>query len=57
VGVSDEMPRYRDRWIACTERHLVIRGYYFPVGTPKKLSYSDIPFRIARSDGSAQREG
>jgi hypothetical protein len=42
VSVSEEMALYRDRWITCTERHLVIRGYYFPTGTPKKIPYRDI---------------
>jgi len=33
---------YRDRWITCTEQQLVIRGYYFPVGFPKRIPYRDI---------------
>ena len=34
-------PLYRDRWIACTDDAVVIRGYYFPWGT-KRIPYSSI---------------
>jgi hypothetical protein len=33
---------YQDRWITCTDRDLIIRGYYFPTGTPKRIAYNDI---------------
>ena len=32
---------YRDRWIACTQDGVRIRGYYFPWGD-KSIPYSDI---------------
>ncbi len=35
-------PRYRDRWIECTPDQLVIRGYYFPFGLPKRIHYTKI---------------
>jgi hypothetical protein len=33
---------YRDRWVSCTPRALVIRGYYFPLGLPKTVPYEAI---------------
>jgi hypothetical protein len=33
---------YEDRWITCTDTELVIRGYYFPIGSPKVIPYVDI---------------
>lgn len=33
---------YRDRWISCTDSQLIIRGYHFPLGTPKAIPYPDI---------------
>jgi hypothetical protein len=36
---------YRDRWIACSESEVVIKGYYFPWGT-KRIPYTAI--RAAR---------
>jgi len=36
------MPRvYRDRWIECTARDILIRAYYFPWGT-KHIGYGSI---------------
>jgi len=32
---------YRDRWIICTPDRLVIRGYYFPIGS-KSIPYHRI---------------
>jgi hypothetical protein len=40
--VSEEVALYRDHWITCTEHDLVIRGYYFPTGTPKRIPYGEI---------------
>jgi hypothetical protein len=40
--VSEKDALYQDRWITCTERHLVIRDYYFPTGTPKTIPYGNI---------------
>ena len=39
---SATAPLYRDRWIECTPTHLVIRGYYFPFGLPKRIPYPRI---------------
>jgi hypothetical protein len=33
---------YEDRWIRCDATTLVIRGYYFPLGTSKVIAYHDI---------------
>ena len=33
---------YRDRWVICTDTHMVIRGYYFPLGASKAIRYADI---------------
>lgn len=33
---------YQDRWITCEPDRLVIRGYYFPLGTSKVIPYRDI---------------
>lgn len=33
---------YRDRWIECTEKALVIHGYYFPFGNKKIIPYARI---------------
>jgi hypothetical protein len=33
---------YQDRWIRCTPRSLVIRGYYFPLGLEKTVPYETI---------------
>jgi hypothetical protein len=33
---------YRDRWISYTDTCLVIRGYYFPFGKKKRISYDAI---------------
>ena len=33
---------YEDPWIRCDDAALVIRGYYFPLGTPKVIAYRDI---------------
>jgi hypothetical protein len=33
---------YRDRWVICTDTHVVIRWYYFPLGTSKAIGYADI---------------
>jgi hypothetical protein len=35
-------PLYEDRWIRCEATALVIRGYYFPLGTSKVVAYRDI---------------
>ena len=32
---------YKDRWIECTERAVLVRGYYFPWGT-KRIPYAQI---------------
>ena len=32
---------YEDRWITCEPDRLIIRGYYFPVGS-KVIAYRDI---------------
>ena len=40
---SYEQPAlYGDRWITCTQQELLIRGYYFPWGPPKRIAYRDI---------------
>jgi hypothetical protein len=39
---SDPGPLYRDRWIECTPTQLVIHGYYFPFGFPKRIPYTRI---------------
>jgi hypothetical protein len=33
---------YRDRWIECTSKALVIYGYYFPFGNRRTIAYSAI---------------
>ena len=33
---------YEDRWITCTTKELVIGGYYFPFGFPKRIPYEVI---------------
>jgi hypothetical protein len=33
---------YEDAWIRCEADRLVIRGYYFPLGTPKVIAYRAI---------------
>ncbi len=35
-------PLYRDRWIECTTKAVIIRGYYFPFGTKKTIPYERI---------------
>jgi hypothetical protein len=35
------MSEYQDRWIECTDRAIVVRGYYFPWGT-KRIDYAAI---------------
>jgi hypothetical protein len=35
------MSEYEDRWIECTDRAVVVRGYYFPWGT-KRIPYHSI---------------
>jgi hypothetical protein len=40
--MSAEPPLHRDRWITCAPERLVIRGYYFPLGTSKSIAYRDI---------------
>jgi hypothetical protein len=35
-------PLYDDPWIRCDDTTLVIRGYYFPLGTPEVIAYRDI---------------
>ena len=34
--------RYEDRWITCSDTHVIVRGYYLPLGTPKVIPYRDI---------------
>ena len=54
---------YRDRWITCTERDVVIRGYYFPLGSPKRIPYRDIrsaslvPMGLLTGQGPALGDG
>jgi len=33
---------YQDRWIGCTDQHLIIRCYYFPFCAAKVIAYDDI---------------
>ena len=33
---------YRDRWITCTDTDVIIDNYYFPLGAPKLVPYTDI---------------
>jgi hypothetical protein len=33
---------YEDRWITSTSTSIVIRGYYFPTGRPKVVSYARV---------------
>lgn len=33
---------YEDRWITCTDKELVIRGYYFPFGWAKRIPYAEL---------------
>jgi hypothetical protein len=33
---------YRDRWITCTDTHVVVRGYYFPTGRSRRIPYREI---------------
>src|SRR4051812_36371310 len=33
---------YEDRWLTCETDRLIIRGYYFPLGTAKVIAYRDI---------------
>lgn len=40
--MADSAVLYRDRRIECTSTHLVIRGYYFPIGPPKVIPYRRI---------------
>ena len=35
-------PLYQDPWIRCDKTTLTIRGYYFPLGTPKVIVHRDI---------------
>jgi hypothetical protein len=39
---------YEDPGIVCTDRFLVIRHYYFPVGGPKRIPYAAIRSADAR---------
>ena len=39
---DDAAVLYRDRWVTCTERELVVRGYYFPFGAAKHIPYGEI---------------
>jgi hypothetical protein len=38
----DSAELYRDRWVSCTDTALVIRGYYFPFGRPRRIAYDTI---------------
>ncbi|MGH8929319.1 MAG: hypothetical protein ACRDZO_01450 [Egibacteraceae bacterium] len=40
--MAAEAELYRDRWITCTDTHLLIHRYYFPLGSPKAIPYADI---------------
>jgi hypothetical protein len=40
--MAEQRGLYRDRWISCTDTHLVIRGYYFPTDAAKTIPYRDI---------------
>ena len=33
---------YQDDRITCTDSTVIVRGYYFPLGTAKKVPYRDI---------------
>ena len=39
---EDQAVLYKDRWITCTRRGLVIGGYYFPFGFRKRIPYEEI---------------
>ena len=39
---ADTSTLYRDRWIECTAKALIIRGYYFPFGNRKTIPYDRI---------------
>lgn len=49
------MSNYSDRWIRCTDREILIKGYYFPWGT-KRIPYSAIRSvqRVSLSAGRGQ---
>jgi hypothetical protein len=36
------MSEYKDRWIECTDSEIVVRGYYFPWGGAKRISYAAV---------------
>ena len=49
-------PEYRDRWIRCTDKHVAIRGYYFPWGT-KRIPYDTIRGVPLRTRGWCSTSG
>ena len=55
VPVQSEL--YRDRWITCTDTDVIVRGYYFPLGTPKVIPYADIRSVAAVNMGALTGKG
>lgn len=44
-GLAPQLPSdvlYDDKYVRLTETHLIIKCYYFPLGTPKCIRYEDI---------------
>lgn len=57
VSVAQQGDLYRDRWISCTDTHVVIRGYYFPIGTAKSIPYRAIRSARVVKMGALTRRG